>query len=79
MYLLVEINIVEMTLRAALIDPIGIVRKPCPGVAGKAGKATKLKHRQHLCLFNVIDFFVKNSYSENVANSRFAWPCRIQR
>jgi hypothetical protein len=48
MFLLVEINIVEMTLGATLVDPIGIVWKPRPGVAGKAGEATKLKDRQHV-------------------------------
>jgi hypothetical protein len=57
MYLLVEINIVQMTLGATLIDPIGVVRKPCPGVARKAGKAAKLKHRQHDCLFTVMMCF----------------------
>ncbi len=49
-----------MTLRAALIDPISIVRKPCPGVAGKAGKAAKLEHRQHVCLFTDDGFFCIN-------------------
>lgn len=65
MLLLVEINVVKMAFRAALVDPVSIMREPNPLGAGliEASKSSKRQDRQHsFCLFNLMSFLFLNNF-----------------